>query len=47
MVVKLEEKFEKTQPVKNIGESKKYILRREKIVRYNDRILSKKEIIHL
>ena len=40
MVVKVKEKFEKTRHVKNIDKSKKYILRGQRNVRYNDRILS-------
>ena len=44
MVVKVKEKFEKTRHVKNNNKSKKYILRGERDVRYNDRILSKKII---
>ena len=40
MVVKIKEKFENTRHVKHIDESWKYILSRERIVRYHDRILS-------
>ena len=40
MVVKVEEKFEKTRHVKNDDKSKKYNLRGERNVRYSNRILS-------
>ena len=42
MVVKIKEYFEKTRHVKNNEKSKKYILRRERNVRYHDRVLSNK-----
>ena len=40
MVVKVKEKFEKTRHVKNNDKFKKYILRGQINVRYQDRILS-------
>ena len=40
MVVKVKKSFEKTGHVKNNDQSKKYILRGERKVRYHDRILS-------
>ena len=43
MVVKIKEKFEKTWHIKNVDQSKKYILRGERNVRYHDRILSNKK----
>ena len=43
MVVKIKEKLEKTRHVKNYDKSKQYILRRERNVRYHDRILSNKK----
>ena len=43
MVVKVKEEFEKTRHVKNNDNSKKYILRGERIVRCHDRILSNKK----
>ena len=43
MVVKVKEKFEKTRHVQNNDKSKKYILGGERIVRYHDRVLSKKK----
>ena len=43
MVVKVEEKFEKTRHVKNNDKSKKYTLRGERNVRYHHRILSNKK----
>ena len=42
MVVRIKEYFEKTRHGKNNDESKKYILRGQKNVRYHDRILSNK-----
>ena len=42
MVVKVKEKVEKTRHVENIDESKKFILRGQRNVRYHDRILFKK-----
>ena len=38
---KVKEKFEKTRHVKNNDKSKKFILRREKNVRYLNRVLCK------
>ena len=43
MVIKVEEYFEKTRHVKNNKKSKKYILRGERDVRYQERILSNKK----
>ena len=43
MVVKVEEKFEKTRHVKNNNKSKKYILRGERNVRYHDKVPSNKK----
>ena len=43
MVVKVKEKLGKTRHVKNIDESKKYILRGQRNARYHDRILSNKK----
>ena len=43
MVVKVNEKFEKTIYVKNIDKSKKYILRGERKVGYYDRFPSNKK----
>ena len=43
MVIKSKEKFEKTRHIKNNDKSKKYILRRERNVRYHDRVLSNKK----
>ena len=43
MVVKVEEKFEKTRYIKNNDESKKYIIRGERKARYHDRILSNQQ----
>ena len=43
MVVKVEEKFEKTRHVKNNDKSKKYILRGRRNVIYHERILSNKK----
>ena len=43
MVVRVKEKFEKTRHVKNNGKSKKYILRRQRNVRYYERILANKK----
>ena len=43
MVVQVKQKFEKTRHVKNIEKSKKYILRRQKNVKYYGRILSNKK----
>ena len=40
MVVKTNEKFEKSRHVKNNDKSKKYILRGQRNARYYDRILS-------
>ena len=40
MVVKIKEEFEKTRHIKNNDESKKYILRGERNVRYHNRVLS-------
>ena len=40
MVVKIKEKFEKTKNIKNNDNSKKYILRGQRNVRYHERILS-------
>ena len=40
MVVKVEEKYEKTRHVKNNDKSKKYILRGQRNARYHERILS-------
>ena len=42
MVVKKEEKVEKTRLVKNKDKSKKYFLRGQRNVRHHDRILSNK-----
>ena len=41
MVMKVNEKFEKTRNVENNDNSKNYILRREGITTYYDRFLSK------
>ena len=48
MVVKVEEKFEKTRHFKNNDKSKKYFLRGQRYVRYHDRFLSneKKSFIY-
>ena len=43
MVIKLKESFEKTRHVKNNDKSKKYILRRQRNVRYHEKILSNKK----
>ena len=43
MVVKVNEKFEKTKHVKNIDKFKKYIQRGERNARYHDTILSNKK----
>ena len=43
MVVKVKEKFEKTEHVTNFDKSKKYILRGERNVRYHDRFLSNRK----
>ena len=43
MVVKVKEYFEKTRHIKNNDESKKYILRRQRNTRYQERILSNKK----
>ena len=43
MVVKVNEKIEKTRHVKNNDKFKKYILRGERNVRYHDRVLSNKK----
>ena len=43
MVVKVKENFENTRHVKNDDKFKKYILRGERNVRYQDRILSNKK----
>ena len=43
MVVKVEEKFEKTRHVKNNDKVKRYILRGQRNARYYDRILSNKK----
>ena len=40
MVVKVEEKFEKTRHVKNNDKSKKYILRGQRNVRFHERLSS-------
>ena len=40
MVVKVKESFEKTRHVKTNDKSKKYILRGQRNVRYQERILS-------
>ena len=40
MVVKVKEKFEKTRHIKNNDETKKYILRGQRNVRYHEGILS-------
>ena len=45
MVVKVEEKFEKTRHAENNDKSKKHILRGQRNARYHDRILSKKNEI--
>ena len=42
MVVKVKEEYEKTRHVKNKDKSKKYILRGERNIRYQDKILSNK-----
>ena len=42
MVVKVKESFEKTRHVKNIDESKKYILRGQRNARYHEKVLSNK-----
>ena len=50
MVVKVKEKFVKTRHVKNKDNSKKYILRGQRDVKYHYRILSDKKksfIYHL
>ena len=43
MVVEVEENYEKTRHVKNIDKSKLFILRGQRIVRYQDRLLSNKK----
>ena len=43
MVVKVEEKLEKTRHVKNNDESKKHILRGQRKLRYHQKILSNKK----
>ena len=43
MVVKIEEKFEKTRHVKNNDKSKKYIRRGQRNARYYEKILSNKK----
>ena len=43
MVVKTNEKIEKTRHVKNNDKSEKYILRGQRNARYYDRILSNKK----
>ena len=43
MVVKVKESFDKTRHVKYNDKSKKYILRKERNVRYYERILSNKK----
>ena len=46
MVVKVEEKFQKTRHVKNNNQSKKCILRGQRNTRYYDRVLfNKKNLI--
>ena len=40
MIVKVEEKFEKTRHVRNNDKSKKYILRGHQNVRYHETVLS-------
>ena len=40
MVVKREEKYEKTRNIKNNDKSKKYILRGQRNTRYHEKILS-------
>ena len=47
MLVKVKEKFEKTRHNKNNDKSEKYILRGQTNVKYHDKILSNKKIIHL
>ena len=39
----MKEFFQKTRQVKNKDKSKKYILRRQRNVRYHDRVLSNKK----
>ena len=43
MVVKVNESFEKTRHVKNKDKTKKYILRGQRNVRYQNRFLSNKK----
>ena len=43
MVVKVEEKFDKTRHIKNNDNYKKYILRGQRNVRYHEKILSDKK----
>ena len=43
MVVKVEEKFEKTTHVENNDKSKKYILRGQRNARYHERIQPNKK----
>ena len=45
MVVKVKESFEKTRQTKNNDESKKYVLRGQRKVRYYERSLSEKNEI--
>ena len=46
MVIEKKESFEKTRRIKNNDKFKKYILRGQRNTRYQERILSKKEILY-